>query len=342
MVERSRLFFTVTIDTEIDKSPSWRVPDQKSFRSVVEGVPRLLTPLFDRHEARPTYLLSPEVIADEESASVLKETNDRELGTHLHGDVIEPNRRIQEIRNSNICEMQCSYPREIELGKLKTLTELYSSTFNRPPLSFRAGRWGAGGNTIGCLKELGYKVDSSVSPGVCWDYPEGRADYRMVGNQPYMASLDDITRPGDSEILEVPTSIVGSSARPMLVNSPIGNNQSMLRLLNRAFPLSWVSPVAHPTPRILHAIDRIVKQNRGKDCVMVCMTFHSVDIIPRASPAAKDEKAGRLMLERIENALSYAKKRGFEFITLSEAYPLFRTQPAPASQEPFSESRRTS
>ncbi len=342
-MEGSTLLFAVTIDTEIDKSPNWTVPNQESFRSVVEGVPKLLSPIFDKYEARPTYLLSPEVIANGESASVLRSTSNCELGSHLHGDVIEPQRRIQTLRNSNICEMQCSYSKEIEFGKLKSLTDLYAKTFGHSPSSFRAGRWGAGRNTIRCLKELGYKVDSSVSPGVCWNNPEGHADYRLASNQPYMVSLEDITEPGDSGILEVPTSIAGPSLRPLFVSSAaISENEVMMRLFNRALPLSWVTPVAHHTPRILHAVERIIRQNRRKDCIMVCMTFHSVDVIPKASPAARDEKEGKMILSRIENVLSHAKKRGFEFITLSEAYPLFIAEHGSVAPAHCSESHCTS
>ena len=79
----------ITIDTEINKSRNWRVSSNQSFSSVTEGIPEKLTTLFSKYGARPTYLLSSEVIRDDDCLSVLRSLKDCELGTHLHGDMID-------------------------------------------------------------------------------------------------------------------------------------------------------------------------------------------------------------------------------------------------------------
>ena len=80
----------ITIDTEIDKAKDWRVSSSESFSSVTTGIPDKLTKIFSKYGARPTYLLSPEVIRNDECVSILKNLKDCELGTHMHGDMIEP------------------------------------------------------------------------------------------------------------------------------------------------------------------------------------------------------------------------------------------------------------
>src|SRR5688500_8148340 len=89
-----RQHLAVTIDTEVDKDANWRVSPAASFDSVRQGIPEVLTPLFDEFGVVPTYLLSAEVIEDAESRKVLGDLSRCELGTHLHGDFVEPNRRL--------------------------------------------------------------------------------------------------------------------------------------------------------------------------------------------------------------------------------------------------------
>ena len=63
---------------------------------------------------------------------------------------------------------QRDYPPDVEAAKLRDLTELFSRTFGRSPTSFRAGRFGIGPHSIPILEELGYLVESSVTPHMDW------------------------------------------------------------------------------------------------------------------------------------------------------------------------------
>lgn len=324
MIRDKKVLFLVTIDTEIDKTPDWTVSSDGSFDSVVHGVPEILGPVFDRFDARPTYLLSGEVIENGDCRDALREASDCELGTHLHGDVIEPNRTVHRLAGSRIDEMECSYPKDVELGKLRNLTSSFRRSFGYSPRSFRAGRWGAGRNTVRCLEELHYSVDSSVSPGVVWDYPEGKADYSGADNQPYFPSSDDITVPGRSSVLEVPPSIrVPPLRRTLLRGLNITGNKVVMWGLNRLLPCSWVTPALYSTPRIIRTVNTILADNAGRDTVVLNMMFHSVDVIPGAGPAAVDKEESDALVRRIAAVLKYARHHSFEFITLSEARPYF-------------------
>ncbi len=55
----------ITFDTEIDKSKNWMVSSNERYSSVTAGIPEKLGTLFSKYGAKPTYLLSPELIRDE-------------------------------------------------------------------------------------------------------------------------------------------------------------------------------------------------------------------------------------------------------------------------------------
>ena len=81
----------ITIDTECDKGPGWRVRQPLGFRNVLEGVPGRLQPIFERWGVKPTYLLSPEVLLHDGCVGLFRGLNDRvELGTHLHSEFVGP------------------------------------------------------------------------------------------------------------------------------------------------------------------------------------------------------------------------------------------------------------
>ena len=312
----------ITIDTEVDKSHDWSNPEFDTYNSVLKGIPQLLTPLFERFGAKPTYLLSSEVMEQPECVEVLKATPNCELGTHLHGDLVEPNRSIIDMRNKRIKEMQCSYSKKVEGEKLSNLTNLYRRTFGQMPKAFRAGRFGAGNNTIPLLEELDYLVDSSVTPYTLWDYKEGWADFRNSSDQPYYPSYDEITKRGSTKVLEVPVSIVPLFSYKLL-NQIRNRINGSLRSIPYWFYCIWMSPSISDYYRMWYGINKIIGNNGHSEAVVVNMMFHSMEVIPGASPAAGTKEEAKVILRRIENVLNLGKKKGFEFVTLSDTVPYF-------------------
>lgn len=319
------VFFVITIDTEIDRSLDWRVSANETFFSVLEGIPKKFTPLFSQFKVKPTYLLSSEVIENKDGVSTLKSIDNCELGTHLHGDLVEPQRKVYKLGNTSTYEMQNSYPNEIEYQKLKNLTDLFVNKFGYGPTSFRAGRFAAGTNTIKSLEKLGYLVDSSVTSCVDWDYPEGRADFLHASSQPYFPSRDNILKAGNSKVLEAPVSIVCSRFRRYFHYS---GNMVIFRRLNmiidKIFPACWLRPSVQSSKEMIYVIKKLIKQYQGRDFIVLNMMFHSMEVIPNASPYTKTEKECEVLLKRIEEVLEYSVKNEFRFVTLSELYPYFR------------------
>src|SRR5262245_32809711 len=132
-----KTYLCVTIDTECDKGPLWKTQYPLRFEAVRRGVGEVLQPIFDRFGCPATYLLSPEVIADDASAALFADLADRsELATHLHGEFALESPGHVEVTS----DYQRDYSAPVETERLTFLTELFHQTFGFAPTSFRAGR----------------------------------------------------------------------------------------------------------------------------------------------------------------------------------------------------------
>jgi hypothetical protein len=314
-----RKLLVITIDTEVDKSSDWKVSKEESYRSVLEGIPDRLEPLFMSHGAKATYLLSGEVMERDDCRDLLRSLKNAELGTHLHGQLVKPLRFEGPLAGRNFDAMQCAYDEKTERMKMITLTDMFKERFGHAPVSFRAGRFGAGKNTAKILSDLGYKVDSSVSPGMDWDFVDGRVDFMNAPTQPYHADLDDIRRPGTSTLLEVPVTIRASWFRKKFHStSNTAGGRAWNRVANKAMRSTWFRPSHHSLRQMIKAGYHEVHINRDQDVVVLNMMFHSMEAVAGASPYAKDEDEAHELLSRVDGALHWARDNDFKFVTLSE------------------------
>jgi len=312
----------VSIDTEVDKDRRWRISSPVTFKSITEGVPRILSPLFDRYGVKPTYLLSPEVLEDRESVRVLGRLADRgdaELGTHLHAEFIEPQRtRFPHNMDGKCAEaLQKQYPAEIEYAKLRNLTNLFRRTFGFRPTSFRAGRYGISDETLEALASLEYTVDSSVTPGLHWRLKEGELDFRESLRQPHLVT----TRAG--EILELPISIApGSKFSPLVRDLPGLAKRAALKLFGKRASYQWLRPSFLGGGDMVELIDSLT------DPVLVMM-FHSTEVICNASPYASSDSDVRRIVGSMDTVFKHCERLGFEFATMSNLVEGTITNPVP-------------
>jgi hypothetical protein len=302
-------FLVVTIDTEVDKDAHWRIADPVRFRSVVEGIPGVFTPLFQRHGVRPTYFLSPEVMEDDESADVLRRLDGAaELATHLHAEFVEPNRRLfrHNMGGAQADALQLQYPRAVEAEKLARLTEQFSQTFGRKPTAFRAGRYGMSAHTLELLAGLGYRVDSSVTPGLNWNYAEGRVDFRAWEAAPRWVQTPS------GKLLELPLSI-----RP---RGPLGGRigrsaPGLRRFITRAIgderAFEWLRPSWRSGRSLIAHVDK------SDEKVFVLM-LHSMEVIPGASPYARSPEDAQRIVGAMDELFAHCRNRGIRFCTASE------------------------
>ena len=305
------IYLCVSIDCECDKGPGWRTHKPLAFRGILQGVRDRLQPLFRRFRAKPTYLLSPEIMRDAEALEALVHLDGTaELGTHLHGEFAEPGAYEPDVTSA----FQCHYDRETENQKLKYLTDLFRSSFGRPPCSFRAGRFGIGPHSLGLLQELGYFVDSSVTPHMDWKRagaPE--ASFRHAPTQPYWPVLDNPERAAAhaGTLLEVPVTI-----RPSLLCG--------MPLIGRWVEPRWLRPTRGSVARLIEVAQEEIghANSSGRPVVLNCM-FHNVEIIPGASPYAKNEAEADAIMNRLAGLLAFAEREGISSLGLGDVPELF-------------------
>jgi len=284
--------FVLTIDVEIDAGRKWKTSNPASYEGVIQGI-AVLQDLCEAYGVKPVYLISPAVMVDMESVRFLNSLDPAhcELGTHLHGEYIAPNATFSgpDFSGCDPSEMQCTYDKEIEFGKLQNLTNRFIELFGYAPKSFRAGRFGARGWTIECLQKLGYTHDTSVTPYRNW---HDIVDYSTPGClSPYYPSTDNICQTGSSTVLEVPVSITPELEwlRPTPRFADFPKCQKVI---------DWYETHVHPT--------------------VLCSMFHNVELVPDKSPYCKTLDDCQGMLTTIEKTFKLLRDRNYQFKTLRE------------------------
>jgi hypothetical protein len=299
----------VSIDTEVDSNPSWRISNPPRFSSVVSGIPNVLAPLFHRFGVVPTYLLSPEVIEDQACVETLLKQSRAELGTHLHADFVEPERRLslETMGGQTNSSLQGEFSREVELAKLRNLTELFQNAFGRAPTSFRSGRYGLTPHTLEGLADLGYKVDSSVTPGLIWDYSSGALDYRewSVGQR--------LVQTPAGPIVELPLSIMPASPlAPIVRDLPRLPRAVFGKLLRPFSQFRWLRPSWHSGAELIRYCEL------SNEDILVMM-FHSVEVVEGGSPYSKTGADVARILRALSQLFEYCGKQGWRFSGMTAA-----------------------
>ncbi|OPY32628.1 MAG: hypothetical protein A4E32_01210 [Methanomassiliicoccales archaeon PtaU1.Bin124] len=312
-----RKVMVITIDAGVDLSPDGTVSKEESFRSVLEGIPDRLEPLFRTHGANGSYLVSGEVLERDDCVEVLHEVKG-EVGTLLQGEMVEPLRYDGQMGGLELREMQCFYEPRLERMKMTVLTDLFRERMGKRPSSFRAGHFGAGESTASILADLGYKVDSSVTPGIDWDLPEGRSDYTFSPSQPYHLG-NDIAEPGEGPVLEVPVTLSsGWMHRATHVSADSQFARKWNRVVGKTMPGTWFRPTFHSERQMISAGRNEMARNRHNDLVVLNMALSSTESIGGCGPYARDEDECHALLTRLNTALTWARDLEFKFVTLSD------------------------
>jgi hypothetical protein len=302
-------YLCVSIDCECDKGEGWRLKKPLSFAAITTGIADRLQPLFRTYGAKPTYLMSPEVLRDPASVDCLLHlAGSAEFGTHLHGEFVEPD----AFEPDETTAFQCNYPPEIERQKLGALTDLFRTTLGHPPRSFRAGRFGIGPHSLQFLADLGYAVDSSVTPLKDWTRQGApAASFRSAPVQPYwpVPGMPALKASGPGPVLEVPVTILPSRFH-------------RLPLIGAQFEPRWLRPT-HGTSASLVAVARDERTRTENGPVVLNCMFHNVEIMAGLSPYAKDQTAADAILNRLAGLLAYARSEGIAVVGLTDIAAIF-------------------
>jgi hypothetical protein len=289
----------VTIDTEPDCDIHWNRSSPLTFTSVTEGIPELMRPIWDKYRVNPIYFISPEVLYDDASCEVLKREIDRGaiIGSHLHSEYIEPN-ICPDMDGKGSGEFPCfAHSKETEYEKLKNLTQLIEEKLSYTPVWYRAARYGADLDTIKSLASLGYKYDSSITPGIDWS-PIGGPDHSKSPLQPYWISKTDFYAGTDEKegtgIREYPITIHGKRF------GPAGKLLPDKWLFYR-----WLRP-SHMT--VLEQKNLIREYIREFGDPSFIHMFHSMEIMINKTPFVRNRFMQKRFLKNIEKVLEFYRK----------------------------------
>ena len=292
----------ITIDVEQDCDTHWNRSDPPSFSSVTEGIPKLLRPIWNKYNIKPIYFVSPEVLHHSDSCRVLKEEISKGaiIGAHLHGEYIEPGARTAELAGKPSNEFPClAYSTEVELAKIKNLTDLIEQKLGLRPEWYRAARFGADLDTMKSLKKLGYKYDSSVTPHIDWA-SHGGPDHRRAPEQPYWVLPVDLytgtTQVDSLDLEEFPVTISGKR----------------FGLFGRFLPDKWfLYHWLRPTIMFLGELRTLVCQVEkkfGKNATIVMM-FHSMEIMVGKTPYVRNKWMQKRFLKTLTGILEFISNK---------------------------------
>lgn len=192
--------FTVSIDAEEDQ---WGPEQGEPTVANISAMPGVHQQLVSRG-LRPTYFVTQPVAETERAREAMREVaadGRGELGAHLHPWTTRP---LLPACGS----MLAAIPAALQRAKLRSLTDSLREAFALESPPFRAGRWAFGPETAAALVAEGYRVDSSVMPGVCWSCQDGGVDYTGAYRHVHRFDPGKVGRPTPhGALIEVPVSV---------------------------------------------------------------------------------------------------------------------------------------
>ncbi len=286
-------YFCITLDVEPDCTVRWNRSNPLTFSNIEMGIAEILHPLFMHYGIKPTYLISPEVLKHTQSVEILKALKNCEFGTHLHSEYIGPELKYENPAGTRSCEFPCNLTDELEFAKIKSITELFNKCFGYYPKSYRAARFGADNDTLRWLAELGYNVDTSVTPNINWQ-SKGGPDFTKCPVQPYWFEK--------SKLLEVPVTIAG---------------KRFWLLPDKWFCYKWLRPTTMTFTEMKILTNEFI---RNYNDPVMNMMFHTMEIIPKASPYVRTKMGRRRLVKKLKKVFEYMENLKFEGKTLMEIY----------------------
>lgn len=326
----------LTVDTEEDAWGAYqeRNPTVRNVRHL-----RKLQEICDRYGATPTYLANYPVVNDPGASSVLAELTDGtrgEIGTHLHTWNTPP----FDVLDGPNHTMLSGLPEELVQRKLLSVHRRIVDRFGEPPTTFRSGRWGFGPRVARALIDLGYEVDSSVTPLLDWT-AEGGPDYRSAPLGPYRLDSDRVTETDpSSSLIEIPATrgfLWGDAYRRMRWRERLAQGPAaplrVVGLLDAlgVIALRWLSPELSG----LRDLRRLARNLVAQGVSSLNFTLHSPSLEPGLTPFVQSRRALDRFYYRIEGFLDFAASQGYRFALLSRGPHMvgFSTDKAPAGED---------
>ncbi|MFQ5884128.1 MAG: polysaccharide deacetylase family protein [Thermoplasmata archaeon] len=177
---------------------------EEGYIGVKEGIPPLLDLLSDL-DIQGNFFLTGNVC--DKHPVIMREISSRGHSIGCHGS----EHRVQYYSSKS---------REWQEEDISKAGKQIQSVLGATPKAFRAPNFSVNSDTLQVLESLGYELDSSVLPGrrvKKWKL-FAILDFRNAPREPYRPSREEITTPGNSNIVEVPV-----TENPLYPGIPIGS-----------------------------------------------------------------------------------------------------------------------
>ncbi|HEY0876072.1 MAG TPA: polysaccharide deacetylase family protein [Vicinamibacterales bacterium] len=295
----------IAIDTEGDNQWSADARRNQRFENIY-ALPRLHA-LFARHGVRPTYVITYPVATDPRSADVLRtllERGDCEIGAHHHAWETPPC-TAEDIERHPYAS---TLPRAQFESQLGALTTAIREAVGRAPVSYRSGRFGFSAAHVAALERLGYTVESSVAP-LFYEAHKGGPEFVEAPLRPYFLAYDNATRPGSSNVLEVPVSAALDRPLPKRLQYAYARaprpytTKRVLRAL-RLVRMRWLRPSYSSLEDMIGLAKDLARWNEP----VLNLLFHSSEAIVGGSPYNTTQAELDAFCERLERFLAFATR----------------------------------
>ena len=306
----------VGIDTEGDNQWDAAARANQRFENIY-ALPRLHA-LFAKHGVRPTYVITYPVAKDPHSAGVLRgllARGDCEIGAHHHAWETPPC-TDEDVRRHPYAS---ALPRAQFEAQLASLTGAIAEAVGTRPVSYRSGRFGFSAVHVAGLERLGYVVESSVAP-LFYETHKGGPEFVEAPLRPYFLAYDSATRPGTSNLLEVPVSAALNRRLPRWLQYAYArapwpyNTKRILRALGVA-RLRWLRPSYSSLDDMIGLARDLA---RAREPVLNVL-FHSSEAIVGGSPYNRTEGELDAFLDRLNRFLAFATRElGARPVTFAE------------------------
>ena len=315
----------VGIDTEGDNQ--WDAEARRNQR--FENIYALsrLHELFERHGARPTYVITHPVASDPRSAEVLRGLLARgncEIGAHHHAWETPPCTAADIARHPYASTL----PREQFDAQLVALTGAISAATGRAPVSYRSGRFGFSADHVAALERCGYLVDSSVAP-LFYESHKGGPEFVEAPLRPYFLAYDSATEAGSSAVLELPISAALNRRLPKAMQYAYARapkpytTKRILRAL-RLLRMRWLRPSYSSLDDMMALARDLARWNEP----VLNLLLHSSEGIVGGSPYNRTQGELDAFCVRLERFLAFATR---ELHAVPVTFAEFRAAYAPAA-----------
>ncbi len=255
--------------------------------------------IFDAYEIKPCYLVDYPVVDKLEGYSPLQNIFNKgkcEIGAHLHPWVNPPFN--ETVNHHNM--YPCNLPKNLEMQKLKKLTDKIEGVFKQRPVIYKAGRYGFGANTTQILKELGYQIDLSFCPPV--DYTkDGGPDYSRTHAEPCWLDYD-------KSLLEIPVTggFVGIAGRFSRHIYHIADQLTQFKLPAILARMGIVDRLMlSPEGFTAHEHIKLTQFLYSQGVRTFTWSFHSPSLVPGFTPYVRNEKDLQQFLDSFQQYFDF-------------------------------------